>query len=52
LNALRTRIELAQRDSFDEKRYHDFIVGQGLLPFDLLEKAVIEEFGTATAAGR
>ncbi len=24
--------------------YHDFIIGQGLLPFDLLEKAVMEEF--------
>jgi len=52
LNALRTRIELARPDSFDEQRYHDFIVGQGPLPFDLLEKAVIGEFGTATAAGR
>lgn len=52
LNALRTRIELARPDDFDEQRYHDFIIGQGTLPFGLLEKAVIEEFGTATAAGR
>jgi Bacterial protein of unknown function (DUF885) len=52
LNALRTRIELARPDGFDEQRYHDFIVAQGLLPFDLLEKAVIAEFGTATAGGR
>ena len=44
LNALRTRLELALAGSFDEHRYHDFIVAQGLLPFDLLEQAVEEEF--------
>jgi hypothetical protein len=44
LNALRTRVELALPGHFDEHRYHDFIVSQGLLPFDLLEKAVDEEF--------
>ena len=44
LNALRTRIELAMAGSFDERRYHDFIVAQGPLPFDLLEQAAEEEF--------
>jgi hypothetical protein len=44
LNALRTRLELALAGRFDERRYHDFIVAQGLLPFDLLEQAVEEEF--------
>ena len=44
LNALRTRIELALAGRFDEHRYHDFIVAQGLLPFDQLEQAVEEEF--------
>ena len=44
LNALRTRIELALAGRFDEHRYHDFIVAQGPLPFDLLEQAVEEEF--------
>jgi len=44
LNALRTRLELALPGRFDEHRYHDFIVAQGLLPFDLLEQAVEEEF--------
>jgi hypothetical protein len=44
LNALRTRLELALAGRFDEHRYHDFIVAQGLLPFDLLEQAVEEEF--------
>jgi uncharacterized protein (DUF885 family) len=45
LNALRTRVELAQAGRFDELAFHDFIVNQGLLPFDLLEKAVMSEFG-------
>jgi Bacterial protein of unknown function (DUF885) len=44
LNAVRTRIELALAGKFDERRYHDFIVAQGPLPFDLLEQAVNEEF--------
>jgi hypothetical protein len=44
LNALRTRIELALAGRFDELRYHDFIVAQGPLPFDLLEQAAEEEF--------
>jgi hypothetical protein len=52
LNALRTRIELALAGKFDERRYHDFIVAQGPLPFDLLEQAAEEEFlkGTQGAA--
>jgi uncharacterized protein (DUF885 family) len=52
LNALRTRIELALAGKFDERRYHDFIVAQGPLPFDLLEQAAQEEFlnGTPGAA--
>jgi len=45
LNALRTRVELAQPGRFDALAFHDFIVNQGLLPFDLLEKAVMSEFG-------
>jgi uncharacterized protein (DUF885 family) len=44
LNALRTQVELAMPDRFDERAYHDFIIGQGLLPFDLLERVVREEF--------
>ncbi len=53
LNALRTRIELAMAGRFDEHRYHDFIVAQGPLPFDLLEQAAEEEFlqGNAGHAG-
>jgi hypothetical protein len=44
LNAMRTRLELARAGKFDEHRYHDFIVAQGPLPFDLLEQSVNEEF--------
>lgn len=44
LNALRTRVELAQAGRFDALAFHDFIVSQGLLPFDLLEQAVMTEF--------
>jgi hypothetical protein len=44
LNSLRTRVELAQPGKFDEKKFHDFIVSQGLLPFELLEKAVMEDY--------
>jgi len=51
LNAMRTRLELALAGKFDEHRYHDFIVAQGPLPFDLLEQSVNEEFlGGAAAA--
>lgn len=44
LDALRTKVELALTGRFSEQPYHDFIIGQGLLPFDLLEKAVMEVF--------
>ncbi len=43
LNALRTRMELALGKKFDAHRYHDVILAQGLLPFDLMDKAVTEE---------
>jgi uncharacterized protein (DUF885 family) len=44
LNALRTKTEIALPNRFNQHAYHDFIVGQGLLPFDLIEKAVMEDF--------
>ncbi len=46
LNALRTQTELAMPGRFEELSYHDFIVNQGLLPFELLEKVVREEYVT------
>ena len=44
LNTLRTRVELALPGTFDEQKFHDFIISQGLLPFELLEKAVMEDY--------
>jgi len=44
LDALRVKVELVLKNQFSERPYHDFLIGQGLLPFDLLEKAVFEEF--------
>jgi hypothetical protein len=44
LQALRTRTEIAMGDKFNEKAYHDFIIGQGLLPLDTLEKVVLSDF--------
>ena len=44
LNALRTQVELAMGPRFDQQSYHDFIVNQGLLPFEVLERVVREEF--------
>ena len=52
LNALRTRMELAQPGRFDALKFHDFIVDQGVLPFDLLEQAVIAEFAPAVSQGQ
>jgi uncharacterized protein (DUF885 family) len=44
LQALRTRTEIAMGDKFSEKAYHDFIIGQGLLPLDTLEQVVLSDF--------
>ncbi|MEE8344493.1 MAG: DUF885 domain-containing protein [Woeseiaceae bacterium] len=44
LQALRTQTELALRDDFDQQSFHDFILAQGMLPPDLMNKAVMEDF--------
>jgi hypothetical protein len=45
LEALRTKAEIAlPGGKFKEGPFHDFIVNQGLLPLDLLERAVLEDF--------
>jgi hypothetical protein len=41
---LRKDTEAALGKKFDQKRFHDFILAQGLLPPDLMRKAVMEEF--------
>ncbi|MBV8803598.1 MAG: DUF885 domain-containing protein [Sinobacteraceae bacterium] len=44
LEALRAKTELALGPRFNVQAYHDFILRQGLLPPELLERAVTEEF--------
>ncbi len=44
LERLRTEVEMALGDKFNQRKYHDFLLKQGLLPPDLLRQAVLEEF--------
>jgi hypothetical protein len=44
LQALRASTELRLKDRFDQKEFHDFILAQGLLPPDVLSKAVQQNF--------
>ena len=44
LMELRTTTEVALGSKFDHQAFNDFIIGQGLLPPELLAKAVREEF--------
>jgi hypothetical protein len=44
LEALRVKAELALGAKFASQTYHDFIIAQGLLPPDLLEKAVMDGY--------
>jgi len=41
---LRKDVEARQGKSFDQHKFHDFILAQGLLPPDLLRKAVMADF--------
>lgn len=44
LEALRVKTEITLGVGFTPLSYHDFILAQGLLPPDLLEKAVLERY--------
>jgi uncharacterized protein (DUF885 family) len=44
MQELRAKTELMLRDKFNEREFHDFILAQGLLPPDLMAKAVEQEF--------
>jgi uncharacterized protein (DUF885 family) len=44
LLALRKETEAALGAKFDQKKFHDFLLSQGLLPPDLMRRAVLEEF--------
>jgi hypothetical protein len=51
--ALRGKVEIALGERFDARSYHDFIISQGLLPPELLEQAVMEQYLPAQlAAGK
>jgi len=44
LIALREETEKALGARFNQKKFHDFILAQGLLPPDMMRKAVTEVF--------
>ena len=44
LLSLREEVEAALGKGFQPKKFHDFVLSQGLLPPDLMRKAVLEEF--------
>jgi Bacterial protein of unknown function (DUF885) len=44
LLALRKDVEAALGPKFNQKKFHDFLLAQGLLPPDLMRKAVMEGF--------
>ena len=44
LQSLRANTELRLKDRFDQRDFHDFILAQGLLPPEVLNKAVEENF--------
>jgi len=44
LIALRKDVETELGSKFDQKRFHDFVLQQGLLPPDLMRRAVMQEF--------
>jgi uncharacterized protein (DUF885 family) len=44
LQALRAQTELRLEDKFDQREYHDFILAQGLLPPDVLGRAIQTQF--------
>jgi uncharacterized protein (DUF885 family) len=44
LLSLRKETEAALGKKFDQKKFHDFILGEGLLPPDLMRAAVLEDF--------
>ncbi len=51
LIALREDTEKELGTKFNQKKFHDFILAQGLLPPDLMRKAVMENFVPAQKAG-
>jgi uncharacterized protein (DUF885 family) len=52
LRELRADVERTMGKNFNQHRYHDFLLAQGLLPPDLLRKAVFEQFVHQPDPGR
>lgn len=52
LIALRHELETALGPKFDQKKFHDAILAQGLLPPDLMRRAILREFLAKDAAYR
>jgi uncharacterized protein (DUF885 family) len=50
--AIRARAELQLRERFDMQSYHDFVISQGLVPPDVLERAVMEQYVPSRQAAR
>jgi hypothetical protein len=44
LLSLRHEVEAALASRFDQKKFHDFVLSEGLLPPELMRKAVLEDF--------
>lgn len=44
IREIRALAELTLRDRFNAKAFHDFVLSQGLLPPEVLSKAVLEDF--------
>jgi uncharacterized protein (DUF885 family) len=44
---IRNELEKVTGAKFDAKAFHDFVLGQGLLPPDMLRRAVMERFAGA-----
>ena len=47
LLGLRSEVEKALASRFDARQFHDFVLAQGLLPPQLLRKAVMEDLVAA-----
>lgn len=52
LRSMRTQAEIALGPRFSALAFHDFVISQGMLPPDILERAVMEQFVPSQAGAR
>ena len=52
LMELRADVEKTLGEKFDQEKFHDFILAQGLLPPGLLRKAVFQDFVRPLVQGK